>query len=74
MNIKNKELLYRFGKMLRQLREARGISQETLANIADIPINQIGRIERGEINTSLITLGAIAKAFNITLADLFDQV
>jgi len=42
-----------------------------LANDANIPINQIGRIERGEINTIITTLHSIAKALNIPTSDLF---
>lgn len=50
----------------------RGLSQEDLANDADIPINQIGRIERGEVNPSLSTLDAIAKAVDLKLHDLLN--
>ena len=46
------------------------LSQEDLANDADIPINQIGRIERGEVNTSLSTLDSISRALNISLSEL----
>ena len=39
---------------------------------ANIPINQVGRIERAEINTSLITIYKIAKALDIEIKELFD--
>lgn len=48
------------------------LSQENLANDADIPINQIGRIERGEISTTIGTLFNIAIALDIDVKDLFD--
>jgi transcriptional regulator with XRE-family HTH domain len=48
------------------------LSQEQLANDADIPINQIGRIERGEVNASLSTLDAISKALRMPLTELVD--
>ena len=48
--IRDKKLLIQFGKHLKKLRTEHGLSQEDLANDADVPINQIGRIERGEIN------------------------
>ena len=38
-----------------------------LANDADIHINQIGRIERAEINTTVKTLVKIANVFDVTL-------
>lgn len=70
INIKDKALLKAFGKNLRKLRKDRDLSQEALANDADIPINQVGRIERGEINTTISTSNAIAKALGISLAEL----
>ncbi len=49
-----------------------GLSQEDLANDANIPINQVGRIERGEINPSLSTLNSLAKALELRLNQLLD--
>lgn len=43
-----------------------------LANDANIPINQIGRIERAEISTSLTTIYKIANALEIPVSTLFD--
>ena len=71
INVKNEALLRAFGKNLRKLREENGLTQEALANDADIPINQIGRIERGEINTTISTANAIAKALGMELSELF---
>lgn len=59
------------GKKIQTKRKQLKLSQETLSFDADIPRNQIGRIERGEINTSLITLFKISKALNIDIIDLF---
>lgn len=61
-----------FGKLIKKVRIEKKFSQEMLANDADIPINQIGRIERAEISTSLITIYKIAKALEIPVKDLFD--
>lgn len=49
----------------------KGISQEKLGNEADIPVNQIARIERGEINTTIVTAKAIADALKISVIELF---
>ena len=68
MNVDTKEeeiFLLKFGKRLREIRIAKGLSQEDLANDSNIPINQIGRIERAEINTTLKTIFKIAKALDI---------
>ncbi|MCA1967472.1 MAG: helix-turn-helix domain-containing protein [Flavobacterium sp.] len=35
-----------------------------------MPRNQIGRIERGEINTTIITLHKICKALQINIKEL----
>ncbi len=48
------------------------LTQEQLANDANIPINQVGRIERGEVNATLSTLKAIAEALKIPLNNLFN--
>lgn len=61
-----------FGKNLKMLRNEAKLSQEDLANDCDISISQIGRIERGEINTTISTLFVLAKALKIEVKDLFD--
>lgn len=48
------------------------MSQEDLANEADIPLSQIGRIERGETNPTISTLFVIAEALKVTLKQLVD--
>ncbi|NJM78801.1 MAG: helix-turn-helix transcriptional regulator [Flavobacterium sp.] len=58
------------GKKIRQKRIEQKLSQEILSFDADIPRNQIGRIERGEINTSLGTLYKICKALKIEVKDI----
>jgi transcriptional regulator with XRE-family HTH domain len=70
--IRDKRLLLNFGKSLKKLRAEKSLSQEALANDADIPINQIGRIERGEVNPSLSTLHSIAKALKLKLSQLLE--
>lgn len=70
INVRNAKVLKRFGKRLRELREDLNLSQEGLANEADVPISQIGRIERGEVNATLSTLSALADALKLPLHDL----
>jgi transcriptional regulator with XRE-family HTH domain len=70
INVRNTRLIKRFGKHLRELREARGLSQEALANEAEVPISQIGRIERGEVNPTLSTLNNLSIALKISLQEL----
>lgn len=71
-NIKDKEYIKQFGLKLREIRIGKKISQEVLAYTSDIPISQVGRIERGEINTTISTVKAISQALEISPKDLFD--
>jgi transcriptional regulator with XRE-family HTH domain len=70
--VRNDKLIKQFGKHLRKVRMENGLSQEDLANDSDIPINQVGRIERGEINPTLSTLASIAKALKLKLTELLE--
>ena len=60
-----------FGEKVRKLRLARNLSQEGLAFKTGVHRTYLGGIERGERNPSLKNIAAIAKALNITLAELF---
>jgi len=62
----------KFGQRLRDIRKTKGISQEDLAWKTGFELSQIGRIERGEVNTSISHIAAIAKALKITPKELFD--
>ncbi|KAF2518122.1 helix-turn-helix transcriptional regulator [Flavobacterium salilacus subsp. salilacus] len=72
MKEENTEILRLLGDKLKKLREEKGLSQATLSYDANIPRNQVGRIERGEISTSISNLYKLAKALNIQVKDLID--
>lgn len=72
ISIKNKALVKALGERIRECRIKIGFSQEELANEADIPLSQIGRIERGETNPTISSLFVIAQALNIDLKTLLD--
>lgn len=61
----------RVGLNIRKIREDRGISQEKLAELADLHRAYIGQIERGEKNIGLKNLEKIAKALSVKIKDLF---
>jgi len=65
------DVLARFGRRVRDLRKARGLSQEDFAAECGLDRTYISGIERGRRNVSLRNLEVIAKAFGISLADLF---
>ena len=72
MTIKNKKLIKALGNRIKTLRIERSFSQEDLANEADIPLSQVGRIERGETNPTISTLFVICEALDIELGYLFN--
>jgi len=58
-------------KNLRKMREAKGLSQEKLARMADVANNTIIKIEAGKNqNPTLDTLKKIAKALSVSIDDL----
>ena len=61
-----------FGKVVRQLREAVGLSQETLAAKTRIHRTYIGGIERGERNPTLLMIHRLAKALGVKPTRLLD--
>lgn len=61
-----------FGNNLRRIRKEKGLSMETVANEAEIEYRQLGRIERGEVNTTIISLLRISKILNVDMKALFD--
>jgi transcriptional regulator with XRE-family HTH domain len=72
ISVKNKKLIKAVGERIRLLRLDLDISQEDLANEAEIPLSQVGRIERGETNPTISTLYVISEALKIDLATLLD--
>lgn len=72
INNRDEVVLKQFGAHLRKLRLDKGLSQDQLGLKAEISKNQVGNIERGEVNITLITATAISKALDIPTKDLFD--
>lgn len=69
--IRDNGFLKRFGENLRRLRELKGLSQEELYFKANLSKNQVGNIERGEVNTTISTANALAQALGVDLPELF---
>ena len=61
----------RFGARLRELRKARKMSQEKVALASDLDRSYLGRIERGEINVSLVNIQRIARALGVEAGEMF---
>lgn len=71
-NSRNTDLLKKFGTNLKRLRESKGMSQEELCFKSGLSKNQIGNIERGEVNTTLSSIHAISVALEINLQDILN--
>jgi transcriptional regulator with XRE-family HTH domain len=71
-NLRNQELLTRFGNRLKSLRQLKGLTLQALAIEADIEISHVHRIEKGKINPTLTTITALSKGLDISLVELLD--
>lgn len=63
-------VLIKFGQRIRELRKARSLSQEQLAELTGFHRNYIGMIERGERNPALVNIEIFANTFEISLSEL----
>lgn len=66
-------VLISLGAAIRRLREARSISQERLALIAEVDRSYMGRIERGDNAVAVLTLVRLAEALDTTASALMEQ-
>jgi|TARA_B100000315_G_C14566539_1_gene583253 transcriptional regulator with XRE-family HTH domain len=66
------EILKKFGDRVRELRNAKNITQEELAFRAGLHRTYIGMIERAEKNITLNNIEKIANALQTNIKDLVD--
>lgn len=62
------------GERVRLFRLQRGLTQEQLAELADLHNTYIGQIERGEKNLSIVSLDKILGALNVSYAAFFEPI
>jgi transcriptional regulator with XRE-family HTH domain len=67
------DIKQRFGIRIKELRKLKGLSQEKLANLAEIDRTYLPTIEKGERNVSIEVVEKLAKALNVRVKDLFDE-
>lgn len=60
----------KIGQAVRAYRTSQEISQEQLAERADMTRNYVGMVERGEKNISVVMLYRFSKALKVPLADI----
>lgn len=66
--MKKDKYLVELGKLIRELRKEKGLSQEHLALKAKVDRSYVGGIERGERNASFLTLVKIASCLECDVA------
>lgn len=66
------EYLKQFGKHLKSVREAKGISQRSLATSCNVDHSHISKIERGEKNITILTILELANALEVKPKKLLD--
>lgn len=71
-SVPNLSIHNKIAKKIREIRKAKGVSQEKLALIAGLNTAYIGYIERGERKPSVVTLDKIARALRVKVKDFFD--
>jgi transcriptional regulator with XRE-family HTH domain len=62
------------GERIRDLRKARGLSQEQLGERAGFHFSYIGGLERGERNISLVNLSKLSESLNVNINDFFRDI
>jgi transcriptional regulator with XRE-family HTH domain len=63
-----------FGKVLKEQRELKKLSQEKLAELCDLDRTYISLLERGLRQPTISTLFKIANALNITPSELIKKL
>lgn len=70
--MRDEKALKLIGKNIKGIRKQQNLSQEQLAYESKIPRRQIQRIEKGEVNTGVSTLLAIAQTLDVHIKQLFE--
>jgi transcriptional regulator with XRE-family HTH domain len=68
------EELVQLGNNIRRIRSGKSLSQEKLADLADLHRTYLGGVERGERNISLLNILKISRALGVTPNSLLDGI
>lgn len=66
--------LIKLGLQIRELRKAKGFSQESFAAEVGLDRTYMGGVERGERNIAALNLIQIAKCLSVEVGDLFPEI
>lgn len=70
----DKEFLRDLGLKIKELREAKGLSQQELADQAEVAKSTIQRLEKGKLNITFHLLRRIVLVINIELEIKFNEL
>lgn len=62
-----------FAEKLRKQRQAKGLSQEDLADLCGLHRTYVGSVERGERNISIDNMERLAHALKVPLENLINE-
>jgi len=65
------QFLMEVGKNVRRFRKEKNFTMVNLAYACDMEYRQIGRIERGEVNTTIVSILRISKVLEIDMHHFF---
>lgn len=68
------EALQKIGARVAKLRVELGLTQEDLANAAEIDVKHVGDIEHGKSNMTVATLLGLSRGLKVRAAKLLDDV
>ena len=63
-----------YGRIIRELREQRGLTQEVLSGLAAVSRSHLAEIETGHTNANVETLWRISEALGMKMSDLIRMV
>lgn len=72
--MENEFVLSSFGERVRYFRKSNGLSQEELADLADLHRTYLSGIERGERNVALLNIVKLARALQISPSVLIEGI
>lgn len=70
----NPELSLNFGKIIRELRKEKKLSQEELGFESNLHRTYIGMIERGEKNITLENIEKLSKGLGVSMKLIFEKL
>ncbi len=68
----NNSILKQFGQSLKKIRKQQGLSQEALANLANLDRTYISFLEGGKRNPSLLCINTIRTVLGVSFSQLLD--